>query len=272
MGKLAILVTTMYQTDISKFESMNLSTDAVIANQSDFEDFSETEKNGCRIRFVSKSERGLSRNRNTAIDNCFDDVEFIMFSDDDLLFYDDYEKTVLQEFKDHPKADAIKFNLNCVSKRKITMKPIASFHKATRREVTSFGVCVLAVKKTALKKSGIRFCEYFGAGTPNYCGEDSIFLQDMFKEGIKLYLSPKYIADIDQDNSSWYDGDLKKFSTVCGMIIDEIYPVISYPLCLRSAFKAYKRNDNIPFFSLVKWYLSGATKNKIEHIKGKRKI
>lgn len=272
MSKLAVLVTTMHQTDTSKFDSMNLSTDTVIANQADFEGFEETEKNGCRIRFITKTEHGLSKNRNTAMDNCFNDDEYIMFADDDLTFYDGYDKTVLDEFEEHPEADAIKFNLNCVSKRKITMKPIEYFHKAARREVTSFGVCVLAVKTSVLKKSGIRYNEYFGAGTENYCGEDSIFLQNLFKKGVRLYLSTKYVADIDQENSSWYDGNMEKFYTVCGMIIDEIYPAVSIPLCFRSAYKAYRRNKNISFFSYIKWYISGAFKNKKEHLSGKRKI
>ncbi len=271
MSRLAVLVTTMNEQDHSKYSEMNLQTDAVIANQADFEGFTETEKEGRRIRFITKPERGLSRNRNTAIDNCFSDCEYVMFSDDDLTFYDGYEALVLEIFKNHPDADAIKFNINCVSKRKITMSPIRNFHRAARREVTSFGVCALVIKTSALKKSGIRFNEFFGAGTQNYCGEDSIFLQDLFKKGIRLYLSPECIADIDQSDSSWYDGDLKKFSTVCGMIIDEIYPFISYLLCVRSALKAYKRYENVSFFSLLKWYLSGVTKNKIEHIKGKRK-
>ena len=37
--KLEVLVTTMHQKDISKYISMNLQTDAVIANQADRENF-----------------------------------------------------------------------------------------------------------------------------------------------------------------------------------------------------------------------------------------
>ena len=35
MGRLEVLVTTMFEKDESKYESMNLQTDAIIANQSD---------------------------------------------------------------------------------------------------------------------------------------------------------------------------------------------------------------------------------------------
>ena len=204
MSKVQVLVTTMHQTDISKYNSMNLRTDAVIANQADSEGYEEIIENGSRIRFITTPGRGLSKNRNVAIDNCFSDCEYILFADDDLTFYDNYEKTVLDAFERFPQADAVKFNLNCISKRKITMKPIKSFHKAARLEVTSFGICSLAIKTSSLKKSGLKFNEFFGSGTPNYCGEDSIFLQELFKKRVKLYLSPDYIADIDQEISTRY--------------------------------------------------------------------
>ena len=46
MSRLAVLVTTMNEQDHSKYSEMNLQTDAVIANQADFEGFTETEKEG----------------------------------------------------------------------------------------------------------------------------------------------------------------------------------------------------------------------------------
>lgn len=271
MSKLAVLVTTMNQTDISIYHQMNLQTDAVIANQADFEGFEEIEENGSRIRFVTKPQKGLSKNRNMAIDNCFSDCEYVLFADDDLVFCDGYEEIILETFKKIPQADAVKFNLNCISKRKLSMKPITSFHEASRLEVTSFGICALVIKSAALKKSKLRFNEFFGSGTSNYCGEDSIFLQDLFKKRIKLYLSPDYIADIDQDVSSWYDGDVEHFTNVCGMLIDEIYPYISVPLAFRSAYKSRKRNKQFSYFEVLRWYLKGVYINKKEHITGKRK-
>lgn len=271
MSKVQVLVTTMHQTDISKFHDMNLQTDAVIANQADSDGFEEMTENGSRIRFVTKSERGTSKNRNTAIDNAFPDCDYLMFSDDDLTFYEGYEDVVVKAFEQCPDAEAVKFNVNCISKRKISMKPIKTFHKATRREVTSFGLWAMAVKTSVLKKTALKFNEFFGPGTPNYCGEDSIFLQEMFKKGIKFYLSPEYIADIDQDVSSWFDGDLKHFSTVCGMLIDETYPWISFPLVFRSAFKSRRRNKNYSYLKILGWYLKGVFKNKGEHLSGKRK-
>lgn len=264
--KLEVLVTTMHQTNFSKYYDMNLSTNAVIANQADCNSEKEEIIHGHTVKLVTTDTRGLSLNRNTAISNISNTTEYIIFADDDLRFYDDYEQTVVSAFEKAPQADAIKFNLKCVSERKIAMSAIKDFHRATRKEVTSWGVCGLAMKASALKNSGLFFNERFGTGTENYCGEDSIFLQELFKHKIAVYASPEYIAEIDQSESSWFKGHDEKYFTVNGMVLSEIYPLLCYPLVLRSAYKFSKRkNCNLPFLTILKCYLKGIKKNEREH-------
>lgn len=266
MSRVEALVTTMHQTDLSKYYEMNLSTDAVIANQADCDSESEEIVNGCTVKLITTDTRGLSRNRNTAIANIGTDTDYIIFADDDLRFYDNYEQTVISAFEKLPQADAIKFNLKCVSERKISMSPIKNIHRATRREVTSWGVGGLAVKASVLKKSRLLFNERFGTGTENYCGEDSIFLQDLFKHKIKVYTSPETIAEIDQSDSSWFEGHNEKYFTVGGMVFAEMYPLLCYPLIIRSAYKFSKRDDcKLSFLKILKSYYKGIKKNELEH-------
>jgi len=262
MSKIEVLVTTMHQRDFSKYTEMNLQTDAVLANQADDNFTEEKIINDSKVKLVTTDTRGLSKNRNIAIENISDDAEFVLFLDDDLKLYDGYEEIILDEFKKHPEAQVIKFNINCVSERKISMQPITKFEKATRKGVTSYGVCGLVIKKNELLNNNLRFNERFGTGTPNYCGEDSIFLQELFKNGVSLYSSPIYIADIDQSNSSWFEGNTEKKFIVSGMIINECYPVLSYLLVLRSAVKAYKRGDTeLSLLQIIKCYYKGIFKN-----------
>ena len=262
--KLEVLVTTMHQTDFSKYYGMNLNTDAVIANQADCNSKKEEKINGRAVKLITTDTRGLSRNRNTAIAN-IGTADFIIFADDDLRFYDDYEQTVISAFEKAPQADAIKFNLRCVSERKIAMRPITDFHRATRREVTSWGVWGLAIKSAILKNSGLLFNERFGTGTENYCGEDSIFLQDLFKHKINVYASPEYIAEIDQSDSSWFEGYSEKYFIVSGMVLSEIYPMLCYPLIIRSAYKFTKRDKcKLPFSKILKCYYKGIKTNESE--------
>jgi len=265
VSKLQVLVTTMHQKDFDKFYKMNLSTDAVLANQADSNSVEKKEIGSSTVSLVTTDTRGVSKNRNIAIENIFDTAEYIMFSDDDLIFYDNYEDIIISEFEKCPEADAIKFNINAVSQRQLSMKQISAFKKLSRREVTSFGVWGLVIKKEVLLKSNIRFNERFGPGTSNYCGEDSIFLQQMFKKKIVLYSSPIYIADIDQDNSSWFEGYNERYFTALGMIISECYPILSFALVVRSAIKFYNRKKSqLGFWEILKCYYSGIFKNICE--------
>lgn len=260
--KVEVLCTTMHQKDFSKYAEMNLQTNAVIANQADFNGFEEKEINGKKVKLVTTDTRGLSKNRNIAIENISDDTDYVVFSDDDLKFFDGYENIILEEFKKHPEAEAIKFNLNCISKRKIHMNPITIFHRANRREVTSWGVLAIAFKKNIILDKKYTFNERFGTGTENFCGEDSIFLQRIVRDEVKLYASPTYIAEIDQENSSWFEGHNEKYFTVGGMVINECYPLLSYGLVIRSAIKAHKRKSSkLGFFTILKCYYKGIFKN-----------
>lgn len=256
---LEVLVTTMHASDNSKYREMNLATDAVIANQTDRDAYEETEENGCRVQLVSTSTRGLSRNRNIALAHASPEAEYLMFSDDDLLFNEGYEKLILEEFERHPEAEAIKFNLHDLSKtRKISMKRIMRFEKATRRSMSASGVCALAIKQDVIRKHHLKFHENFGAGTENFCGEDTIFLMEMLKKKIKLYRSPVDIAGIDQSESSWFRGFDERYFITTGKVLHTIFPRLAPLLAVRSAFRFSRReNCQMGFFKILKCYLKG---------------
>ena len=263
MSKLQVLVTTMHQSDLSKYSQMNLQTDAVIANQADHNGFVEEQVGGCNVQMITTATRGLSRNRNLALAHSNQKTEYILFSDDDLVFVDGYEQIILDEFEKHPEAEAIKFNIHDLSTtRKICMHRIVRFEKATRRNMSSSGVWGVVIKTELLKKYNLHFHENFGAGTDNYCGEDTIFLMELLKKNIRLYRSPVDIAGIDQTESSWFRGHNEKYFTTAGMVLGTIYPSLSYLLVIRSAWKAYRRKDSeMGFWDILCCYYKGILNN-----------
>ena len=259
MSKLQVLVTTMHQTDLSKYTQMNLQTDAVIANQADRNEIVCEQICGAAVQLVTTATRGLSRNRNIALSQAAQDEGVVVFADDDLVFVAGYEQMVSDEFAKHPEAEAIKFNIHDLSAtRKISMCRITEFEKATKRNMSSSGVCGLAVKKEIIKKHNLHFHENFGSGTENYCGEDSIFLLEMLKKKVKLYRSPVDIAGIDQTESSWFTGHNERYFTTAGMVLGTIYPLLSYGIVIRSAYRAFKRNNSgMSFGEILKYYYKG---------------
>ena len=64
---LEVLVATMFQTDYSLPEKMNIQSDAIIANQCERNEVVEFDFNGYRIKYLSFAERGVGLNRTTLL-------------------------------------------------------------------------------------------------------------------------------------------------------------------------------------------------------------
>lgn len=256
---LEIVVTTMNQCDTKKYREMNLQTDAIIANQTDRNAYSEDYESGHLVKMISTKTRGLSRNRNIGI--TLTTADLIVFADDDLVFVDGYEELILRGFSEHPNADAILFDMKVVAiseeKKVEYSKTSNDFRPASRRELSRFGVCGLVIRKEVLRKHSLYFNETFGSGTENYCGEDTIFLQDMLNKKINLFLSPIVIAEIDKSNSTWFDGFNENRFYVNGKILAAIYPYMARLIAIRSSYKFSKRQNNIGFIGILRCYWKG---------------
>ena len=138
------------------------------------------------------------------------------------------------------------------------MRRIERFEKATRRNMSSSGVWGLVLRTGALRRYDLHFHEYFGAGTENYCGEDTIFLMELLDKRVPFYRSPVDIAGIDQTVSSWSTGHDERFFTTAGMVIGTIYPRLSRVIVIRSALRAYRRKTSpLGFWKILSCYYRG---------------
>ncbi len=260
--KIQVLVTTMHQKDMSKYSEMNLQTDAVIANQADFCGFEETEISGRCLRFVTTDTRGVSLNRNIAI--TYSTADIIVFADDDQCFVDGYEKLIVEAFANCPDADAIKFYCESTNHdRPLSFKRPDRFKKTDKKTIMSAGVHALAVKKTFLDKNNINFDNRLGPGREIYCGEDSVFLSELLKHKANIYLSPTFLCNIKQEDSSWFKGYDEQFCVSVGYIYSCIYGVLSPLAALRRAFKESKnKNCDLTLKQLFFVMLKGIKKHR----------
>lgn len=231
-----VLVTTMHAGDTSKYREMNLQTDAVIANQADACAFLEEEIDGKRVRFVTTDTRGLSRNRNIAM--LYTSADIILFADDDQVFVDGYETIVSDAFAAHPDADAIKFFVQSTNPdRPLSYRRSESFRKANKRSMMSAGVHCLAVKRDFLLRHDLQFDARIGAGAEIYCGEDSVFINRLFKCGAVIYHSPELLGYVKQEESTWFSGYTEQYFNSCGYIYGRIYGILSPLACVRRAVR-----------------------------------
>lgn len=267
--KLETLVTTMHQKGFEKFIEMNIQTDVIFANQTDTNAYEETKIGDNTVKLISTKTRGLSRNRNIAITNSSADI--VLFTDDDVRFRDGYEDVILNEFKKHPEASAIRFSMFAVAYKDNAItdsekaKPLKNpvFRKATRKEISRYGVCGLAIKTTVMKEKSMFFNESFGSGTEDFCGEDTIFLQELLNKKVALYLSEEIIADIDKSGSTWFEGYTAKYFTVIGKVLANIYPRLCRLIVIRSAYKFSKRPKcHLKFWEILSSYYKGINEQK----------
>ena len=121
MKKIQVLCVTMHQKDFSKIREMNISTDVVLANQADSSFCWEMTTDDMRARLVTTPERGVGKNRNTALLNMYDDCEICLIADDDMRYVDDYAQIVSRAFSELPQADALIFNIETVGSEMVKL-------------------------------------------------------------------------------------------------------------------------------------------------------
>ena len=108
--KLQVLVATIKQTDFSLVSAMNIQRDAIIANQCGKWKYEQAAMDNYRIQMISSDTKGVGINRNLALQ--LSEADILLFSDDDVSFYDGTLRGVEEAFKEIPDADVIFFGLD----------------------------------------------------------------------------------------------------------------------------------------------------------------
>lgn len=74
-----------------------------------------------------------------------------------------------------------------------------------------YGAARIAFRRKAVHFSGVMFHTMFGGGCRYSCGEDTLFLRDCLRKGLRIYGIPASIAQIDDSSSSWFQGYSDKY-------------------------------------------------------------
>lgn len=229
-----VLVAAMHQNDHSLPEKMNIQTDAVIGNQCDRCSNEAFSYEGRNILYLNRPDRGVGLNRNETLLHSGEGI--LTFADDDMSFADGYEAIIQKAFTELPDADGIIFNIETKGgdmQRRINGKSERlHFYNAL-----NYGAARLSVRACSIKRENIFFHTCFGGGTIYSSGEDTIFITDMLKHGLKLYTYPVYIASVDQSTSTWFNGYNKKLLHDKGAVFRAISRFWAKPLCLQELLR-----------------------------------
>lgn len=227
--KLQVLVSAVGEDTDTLAERMNLESDAIIINQTDTFDHHEYRHKNKRIQCFSFAERGVGLSRNNALLRAEGDI--VLFSDEDIVYDEGYEKTVLDAFSAHPGADFLLFNM-CVGKERATYHT-ERFHRVHIWNAGRYPTYSFAVRREKLHAAHVTFSLLFGGGAKYSNGEDSLFLRDCLKYGLRVYAVPETIGTERERESTWFQGYTDKFFIDRGVLYHFLYGRLAYPMAVR---------------------------------------
>ena len=114
-----------------------------------------------------------------------------------------------------------------------------------------YGACRMAVRREALEKHRLRFSTLFGGGCIYGSGEDTAFIRDCFRAGLKLYSHDYVLGACRKDSSSWFRGYNEKYCFDRGALVACAFPKMKHLLKWHFARKTKKVSD-LPLRTIVK--------------------
>ena len=210
-------------------ENMKLEADAIVINQTDSFGFEEYQYKEHRIKIYCMNEKGVGLSRNNALLRA--DGDIVLFSDEDIVYNEGYAKAVLDAFEANPDIDMIFFNFEVASDRQ-------TYHierpcRVRRYNCGRYPTYSLAVRRELLHKKGITFSLLFGGGAKYSNGEDSLFIKQCIKSGMKALALPVTLGREVPRPSTWFDGYTDKFFYDRGVLYKALYKGLAKPLALR---------------------------------------
>lgn len=242
--KIQVLVSTVDNDADELYKKMNIDTDAVIVNQCGKYDYKEFELAHGNVQCFYMKERGVGLSRNTALLHAKADI--CLFSDEDIVFMEGLQNTVRETYIKYPEADMILFNVKVSPARRTYWN-----EQVKRIRWYNYGrypAYSISGKLDSLRRANVHFSLLFGGGAKYSNGEDSLFLRDCLKTGLKIYAVPVCIGEEIERESTWFHGYTKKFFTDRGVLYHYLYGKLSKIFAFRFLFKNKREMcGEIPF-------------------------
>ena len=226
---LQLLVAAMNRKPCELAEEMRIDSDAIIVSQGEQYAYEELCLNGRNIRYYSMAERGVGLSRNHSLLRASADIS--LFADEDIVYEPGYEQEVLAAFEAHPQADMLFFNVQAMPGRETYHN--ADFGRVRLYNSGRYPTYSLAVRTWRIHQNNITFSLLFGGGAKYSNGEDSLFIRDCLRAGLKAYRVPVTIGHERERESTWFKGYNTKFFYDRGVLYRYLYGGLARPMALR---------------------------------------
>lgn len=224
-----MLVSAVNQDVRTIAERMNIQADAIVINQCGCFGYEEYVHHGHMIRCYSLKERGVGLSRNNALIRAGE--ELCIFADEDIVYDAGYVRLVEEAFERHKDADLILFNVKVAPARR------TYWNEGEKRikwyNYGRYPAYSIAARTESLRRANVHFSLLFGGGARYSNGEDSLFLRDCLKAGLRLMASPVVIGEEKERESTWFHGYNEKFFKDRGVLYHFLYGKMAVLFSLR---------------------------------------
>lgn len=231
--KLQILVSAVKEDARALAEKMNLGTDAIIINQCGENGYEEFMRGSSLIRCYHFAEKGVGLSRNNALLRANQDL--CLFSDEDIVYDDDAALKVVECFEKHPEADMLLFNVRVHEDRRTYWN--SDFHRVRWYNCGRYPAYSFALRTARMQEKNLTYSLYFGGGAKYANGEDSLFISDCIKAGLKVYAVPVEIGEEVPRPSTWFHGYDEKFFHDRGVLYHVLYGKLAVLMGMRFLLK-----------------------------------
>lgn len=231
--KLQILVSSLNQEVKSLAEKMNLQADTILINQCNENRYEEWTQDGHQIRCYHLAERGVGLSRNNALLRA--DADLCLFSDEDIVYDDGAVERIIEGFEQHPEADMLLFNVRVQESRFTYWN---SFYKRVKwYNCGRYPAYSFALRTAKMHEKNLTYSLLFGGGAKYANGEDSLFIHDCLKAGLKVYSIPVEIGEEQPRPSTWFFGFDRKFFHDRGVLYHVLYGKLAAVMGFRFLLK-----------------------------------
>ena len=252
--RLEVLLSVM-NYKLKDLDKHNITSDCIVINQCDKDGY----KKHKNFKFYSYKERGHANSCNRALEKATADI--LIFCDDDVKYNTYYDKQIIKAFEDNPKADIIIFNVINKYRKKRFNERVKRLHFYNILNYASYNI---AFKRDSIKD--IRMNPLFGAGAKySSGGDDTLFLVESLKKGLKIYTTPITIGNITADDSTWFKGYNSKYFNDKGALYTAINKPFRHLLFLQHLIRHRELLTDLSFTKAYKEMVKGS-KNYLKEL------
>ncbi len=143
------------------------------------------------IKVINSFEKGLSASRNLALKTA--ENKLCLLADDDIVYKHDFQDTVLLAFNANPDAALIAFRTENEHGTLFKKYPAVRKEKLSVFNRLSIMSVEMVINNDVVREKDILFNTDFGLGTNFPLGEEAIFVNELYKTGLKIIMEPRVI-------------------------------------------------------------------------------